>query len=736
VQAKSLKIGRRYFQMKNMSIKKSILLPALAVLVAGIVIMVIIVGSVSSQTASDLTEKFTSATVDKYTCKFEALCMESYGLAVSLAPTLETISHTTENSREEAISSMAGILLASDDIVSVWTCWEPNAFDGKDSEYRSAPNHDATGRFIPYLCKDGSSYTVGYVPDYEEGDYYLGPRGSGKPYITDPYECDFGGDVISVYTISIPIMKKGVFAGAVGIDISLEAVAAFINESTILDNGYVFLLSPGGLFAAHRNNDLMLASYETTWLAGYKSEMSSLQANGGAFTVRGYSDQLDQDIRFLGSGVMIGDTGRYWTVGGIATEKDINASSNRLIGVVVAIGFALILVTGLTILLIIRRRLQRLPVITAAAEAMAKGELNLTDMDTGTGPTKNEIVLLGRAFTTMAESIKGQCAIMTRLAAGDYSTMIPVRSEVDAMNKAINVMIDRTNEVMDEIRASSGQVSSGAKQMADGAQALAQSSTEQAATVQQLSSAISEISQKTRDNAEMAGLTAGLTGTIKQGAEKGSRHMDEMMAAVKDINEASHSISKVIKVIDDIAFQTNILALNAAVEAARAGQHGKGFAVVADEVRNLAAKSAEAAKETGELIENSMEKAELGARIAGETAASLTEIVSGINEAGGFVEAIARTSNEQSEAIAEINTGVDQVAQVVQQNSATAEESAAASEEMSGQSEMLAQLIAQFKLKNTKGLPQPSGDDSHRIKSHAAKTAFALIATDGGAGKY
>jgi len=722
--------------MKNMSIKTSILLPALAVLVAGIVIMVIIVGSVSSQTASDLTEKFTSATVDKYASKFEALCMESYGLAISLAPTLETISRSTENSREEAISSMAGILLASDDIVSVWTCWEPNAFDGQDSKYKNAPNHDATGRFIPYICKDGSSYTVGYVPDYEDGDYYLGPRSSGKPYITDPYECDFDGNVVPVYTIAIPIMKNGAFAGAVGIDINLESVGTFINESNILDNGYVFLLSPGGLFAAHRNSDLMLTSYETTWLADYKSEMSSVQANGGAFTVKGYSDQLHQNIRFLGSGVVIGDTGRYWTVGGVATESDINASSNRLIWVVIAIGLALILVTGLTILLIIRGRLQRLPVITAAAESMAKGGINLDGMDSGIEPTKNEITLLGRAFVSMAESVKEQRDIMMRMADGDYSTMIPVRSEVDAMNKALNDMIDRTNEVMSEIRASSGQVSSGAKQIADGAQALAQGSTEQAATVQQLSGSISEIAQKTKESAEMAGRTAALAGTIKQGAEKGSRHMDEMVVAVKDINEASHSISKVIKVIDDIAFQTNILALNAAVEAARAGQHGKGFAVVAEEVRNLAAKSAEAAKETEGLIANSMEKAELGARITGETAASLTEIVSGINEAGGFIEVIARSSNEQSAAIAQINTGIDQVAQVVQQNSATAEQSAAASEEMSGQSEMLEQLIAQFKLKDMNGLQLPSGDVAQGKKPYTTKTAFALNANDAGLGKY
>ena len=237
------------------------------------------------------------------------------------------------------------------------------------------------------------------------------------------------------------------------------------------------------------------------------------------------------------------------------------------------------------------------------------------------------------------------------------------------------------------------------RQIADGSQALAQGSTEQAASIDRLSLSIGEIADKTKANAEMADRAASLANTIKQNAEKGSLQMDEMTSAVRDINAASQSISKVIKAIDDIAFQTNILALNAAVEAARAGQHGKGFAVVAEEVRNLAGKSAEAAKDTGALIANSMEKAELGARIADETAASLAEIVSGINESSQIVSEIAKSSEEQSIGIAEINHGIDQVAQVVQQNSATAEQSAASSAEMSDKSAILDNLVTQFQNK-------------------------------------
>jgi methyl-accepting chemotaxis protein len=312
---------------------------------------------------------------------------------------------------------------------------------------------------------------------------------------------------------------------------------------------------------------------------------------------------------------------------------------------------------------------------------------------------KDEIGMCYNNISCFVEHVTEVSKVLELAAAGDLTSEVRPLSERDVMGNSLKKTLDSLNYMFGKINTATTQVTVGSEQIAEGAQALAQGSTEQAATVEELSASASEIADKTKENARMAGQAAKLAALIMKDAEKGSAQMNEMINAVTEINQASLSIGRVMKVIDDIAFQTNSLALNAAVEAARAGQHGKGFAVVAEEVRNLAAKSAEAAKDTGSLIANSIEKAEGGALIAKETAASLQEIVKGINESDQLMSEIAASSEAQSGAIIQINNGIEQVTQVVQQNSATAEESAAASQELSSQAKMLEEMITEFKLK-------------------------------------
>ena len=336
-------------------------------------------------------------------------------------------------------------------------------------------------------------------------------------------------------------------------------------------------------------------------------------------------------------------------------------------------------------------------------KAGSKGDITLGQTDTDIirkySVRKDEIGQCINSSARFIKRISDVSDVLETVSNRDLTAELSVLSDNDKMGQSLQRMSKSLNDILGEINSASTQVSTGAKQVADGAQMLAQGSTEQAASIEELSSSIAEIEERTKENTATANKTAKLSETIKENAEKGSRQMDEMITAVDEINGASKNIGKIIKTIDDIAFQTNILALNAAVEAARAGSAGKGFAVVAEEVRNLASKSAEAARDTGDMIQNSMDKAELGSRIAGETAESLKEIVTGINESSELVAEIASASEQQSLGISQINIGIDQVAQVIQQNSATAEESAATSEEMSSQSNLLQQQIAQFRLK-------------------------------------
>lgn len=334
-----------------------------------------------------------------------------------------------------------------------------------------------------------------------------------------------------------------------------------------------------------------------------------------------------------------------------------------------------------------------------AANALATGDIDISLQ----ADRKDEVGELAVAFNEMVLSIKEQAAVAEEIAQGNLTVEYTPRSDKDVMGLSFVRIVNGLNDIFGTIKETVSQVNAGAEQVAGGSQALSQGATEQASSVEELSATVTTISNQVLSNADNASNARELSVKAGQEVESGNGQMDRMIAAMNDINHSSVQISKIIKVIDDIAFQTNILALNAAVEAARAGAAGKGFAVVAEEVRNLAAKSAEAAKNTTELIQNSIDKVTEGAKIADSTAESLKEIVVSVEEVSKLIHSIDEASSLQATSLSQVSQGIEQISSVVQMNAATAEESAAASEELSSQAHMLESVLSKLRLKGTGG---------------------------------
>ncbi|MFA9380349.1 MAG: methyl-accepting chemotaxis protein, partial [Acetanaerobacterium sp.] len=340
--------------------------------------------------------------------------------------------------------------------------------------------------------------------------------------------------------------------------------------------------------------------------------------------------------------------------------------------------------------------------IEAAARSMSDGNLNVNVSYRSRDEMGSLAHSIRRMCTNLSSYVGDISQNLGRLSQGDMRVnvemdyagdFVPIKDAMEKIAHSLNLTLSQINRAAE-------QVSSGSDQVSGGAQALSQGAAEQASSIEELSATIEEISDQIKQSAANVQQSNQMAIDTGSEIERGNEQMQRLIGAMGEISSSSDQIGKIIKTIDDIAFQTNILALNAAVEAARAGAAGKGFAVVADEVRRLAAKSAEAAQNTTALIEDSMRAVKNGGKIASGTAQSLEDVLAKSHGSIELMDDIARATGEQATAVIQLTQGIEQISTVTQTNSATAEESAAASEELNGQAQMLKELVQQFKLKD------------------------------------
>ncbi|MFU0831811.1 MAG: hypothetical protein ACFWUC_02585 [Oscillospiraceae bacterium] len=505
-----------------------------------------------------------------------------------------------------------------------------------------------------------------------------------------------------------PLLNDGEVIGCVSAVRSLQSVSDSTVETNFLDQLKAYTGCEFSVFLGNeqintttaidkvRQNGQQMESFISDKVLQEKQTYITKQTILGKSFISGYMP-------------ILGDDGN--AIGALFAGKDISSTQAAQRNIILfTILFAIVLMLGVTFVLnkFIKKRVKiPLEQVVSLARKMEQGQIGLTD-ESAVSLTVHSEDEVGQVVTALQNTV-----ISLQIYIGEIKDILDAVSRGDLtagtkreyfgdfieIKKALDSIIRSLNETFCEINAAAKSIDDGSKQIADNAGMLSQGAAEQAGAIEQLSDTIEKISVQIKNTAKNATVASEISEKSNEAVEQGNRDVKELLAAMNDINESSAEIRKIIKAIQDIAFQTNLLALNAAVESARAGEAGKGFAVVANEVRNLAAKSAQAAKQSSALIENSIAQVNRGMKAVNSTAASFQKIKSSSEQSTVLIGKISDSTNDEAESVSQVTASIAQISEVVQKNSAASEENAAASRDLSLQSQRLYALTKKFQLK-------------------------------------
>lgn len=580
------------------------------------------------------------------------------------------------------------VALNNPDIVGMGAMFEPYKFQSDIKDYAF---------YLDASNPNAAIEPLGEYETYSSTTYYKDTAAVKEERVTDPYE-DNGMKKVA-YTM--PILYNNELQGIVMAEINIDN----FNKLQVSNDRY-----PSMYTTIYDNNEMIIYDSEDLINVGKKMDeflknaedmqhFRSLAALGEEFQIETTRENGSKVTRYF-TPIHVGND-IWWSLTAVSTSDVNKAAQDTAFWLIVIAAVALFSLIFVTVY-VLKRMLHPLKDVVRAAESISQGNLDVHLSST----VQDEIGILSDTFQKMSNNLKSMVEdiryLLGEMAAGNFN----VETKVDQMYvgdyqeilHSMNNINQSLSRTLKQINESAELVASGSDQVSAGSQALSQGATEQASSIEELAATINEISVHVSQNAESAHQASKQALATTEELENGKQKMSHMMGAMEQINNSSGEIGKIIKTIEDIAFQTNILALNAAVEAARAGAAGKGFAVVADEVRNLASKSAEASKNTSALIEATLQAVREGTDIANVTAESLDRIVKASGKSAQLAHEISKASREQASSIDQITIGVDQISSVIQTNSATAEESAAASQELSSQAQILKDLVSRFKL--------------------------------------